>query len=233
MCLVQMNAVDDDELESVRSNKHLRHPSFINDMTENMSCMEAEEIFHKESDLLEDKAELFQKERASVTTAPRTKLSILGRKLRNLEIPEKGQILNSLQMESPKQVQEGAQAFVSEVDHMVQEQNLSKEKQNDDKDGEAIPAESILKRINSHKGMKSFQLGRQLSCKWTTGAGPRIGCVRDYPSELQFQALEQVNLSPRSSCLSKSSLSPRRVLTPRSLFSETASIGMSLSLIHI
>lgn len=66
-----------------------------------------------------------------------------------------------------------------------------------------IPEESILKRINSKKETKSFQLGKQLSCKWTTGAGPRIGCVRDYPSELQFQALEQVNLSPRSASVSR------------------------------
>lgn len=42
-----------------------------------------------------------------------------------------------------------------------------------------------------------FELTQRLSCKWTTGAGPRIGCVRDYPTELQFRALEQVNLSPR------------------------------------
>ncbi|KAJ0249348.1 IQ domain-containing protein IQM2 [Hirschfeldia incana] len=66
-----------------------------------------------------------------------------------------------------------------------------------------IPEESILKRINSKKETRSFQLGKQLSCKWTTGAGPRIGCVRDYPSELQFQALEQVNLSPRSGSVSR------------------------------
>ncbi|KAE8682630.1 Mitochondrial substrate carrier family protein isoform 1 [Hibiscus syriacus] len=37
----------------------------------------------------------------------------------------------------------------------------------------------------------------RLSCKWTSGIGPRIGCVREYPKELQYQALEQVNLSPR------------------------------------
>ncbi|KAI3880638.1 hypothetical protein MKW92_023109 [Papaver armeniacum] len=43
----------------------------------------------------------------------------------------------------------------------------------------------------------SFSFGKRLSCKWSSGVGPRIGCVRDYPSELQFQALEQVNLSPR------------------------------------
>ncbi|KAG8657051.1 hypothetical protein MANES_03G035601v8 [Manihot esculenta] len=37
----------------------------------------------------------------------------------------------------------------------------------------------------------------RLPCKWTTGAGPRIGCVRDYPTELQSRAWEHVNLSPR------------------------------------
>ena len=42
-----------------------------------------------------------------------------------------------------------------------------------------------------------FDVGQRLSCKWTTGAGPRIGCVRDYPTELQSRALEQVQLSPR------------------------------------
>ncbi|KAJ8756149.1 hypothetical protein K2173_024696 [Erythroxylum novogranatense] len=34
--------------------------------------------------------------------------------------------------------------------------------------------------------------------KWATGAGPRIGCVREYPPELLLRALEQVNLSPRT-----------------------------------
>ncbi|GER41198.1 calmodulin-binding family protein [Striga asiatica] len=63
---------------------------------------------------------------------------------------------------------------------------------------ETIPEEHIMERINSHKKMESFQLGKQLTCKWSTGAGPRIGCVRDYPSGLQCHALEQVNLSPRS-----------------------------------
>lgn len=42
-----------------------------------------------------------------------------------------------------------------------------------------------------------FDMPRRLSCKWTTPTGPRIGCVRDYPTELQSRALEQVNLSPR------------------------------------
>jgi len=38
---------------------------------------------------------------------------------------------------------------------------------------------------------------KPLSRKWTTGAGPRIGCVREYPAKLQVKALEQLNLSPR------------------------------------
>ncbi|RDX77499.1 IQ domain-containing protein IQM1, partial [Mucuna pruriens] len=42
-----------------------------------------------------------------------------------------------------------------------------------------------------------FDVSKRLSCKWSTGAGPRIGCVRDYPEYLQSRALEQVNLSPR------------------------------------
>ncbi|KAJ4958868.1 hypothetical protein NE237_025979 [Protea cynaroides] len=46
-------------------------------------------------------------------------------------------------------------------------------------------------------GVGMFDLSKRLSCKWSTGTGPRIGCVRDYPVELQSRALEQVNLSPR------------------------------------
>lgn len=41
-----------------------------------------------------------------------------------------------------------------------------------------------------------LELTKILSCKWASGVGPRIGCVRDYPMELQSQALEKVNLSP-------------------------------------
>lgn len=60
-----------------------------------------------------------------------------------------------------------------------------------------VPKKKILQRINSKVAARSYQLGHQLSLKWTTGAGPRIGCVADYPEELRVQALEFVNLSPR------------------------------------
>ncbi|KDP33856.1 hypothetical protein JCGZ_07427 [Jatropha curcas] len=51
--------------------------------------------------------------------------------------------------------------------------------------------------IKINCGANVFEWPERLPCKWTTGAGPRIGCVRDYPTELQTRALEQVNLSPR------------------------------------
>ncbi|KAK6126406.1 hypothetical protein DH2020_039856 [Rehmannia glutinosa] len=61
-----------------------------------------------------------------------------------------------------------------------------------------VPKTKILERINSKKAAKSYQLGHQLSAKWSTGAGPRIGCVADYPVELRLQALELAELSPRT-----------------------------------
>ncbi|XP_043699897.1 IQ domain-containing protein IQM3 [Telopea speciosissima] len=60
-----------------------------------------------------------------------------------------------------------------------------------------VPKTAILQRINSKKAASSYQLGHQLSLKWSTGAGPRIGCIADYPLELRVQALEIVNLSPK------------------------------------
>ncbi|XP_077241241.1 IQ domain-containing protein IQM3-like [Tasmannia lanceolata] len=61
-----------------------------------------------------------------------------------------------------------------------------------------VPKKALLQRISSKKALSSYQLGHQLSSKWSTGAGPRIGCVNDYPVELRVQALEFVNLSPRT-----------------------------------
>jgi hypothetical protein len=34
--------------------------------------------------------------------------------------------------------------------------------------------------------------------KWSTGAGPRIGSIADYPAEVREQALEFVNLSSKT-----------------------------------
>lgn len=89
------------------------------------------------------------------------------------------------------------ESFLSEIDFIYPKINMfSDDEEEEFKD--AVPQEMIMKRINTHRRTKSYQLGQQLSCKWTTGAGPRIGCLRDYPSMLQFQTMEQVNLSPRA-----------------------------------
>nr|XP_043633372.1 IQ domain-containing protein IQM3 [Erigeron canadensis] len=61
-----------------------------------------------------------------------------------------------------------------------------------------VPKKAILERINSKKLVRSYQLGHQLSLKWSTGVGPRIGCIADYPVELRLQALQFTNLSPRT-----------------------------------
>lgn len=57
--------------------------------------------------------------------------------------------------------------------------------------------ETITVSPQANKKPPVYNMGKHLSCKWSTGNGPRISCVRDYPTELQFRALEQVNLSPR------------------------------------
>ncbi|KAK6149258.1 hypothetical protein DH2020_016783 [Rehmannia glutinosa] len=93
---------------------------------------------------------------------------------------------------------ETADEYLSDSEFSVSKQNLFDQDVEEEYEEPIIPKEKIIKRINSHKGMKSYQLAKQLSCRWTTGAGPRIGCVRDYPSELQLRVLEEVSLSPRS-----------------------------------
>uniref|UniRef100_A0A3Q7JFI3 Calmodulin-binding family protein n=1 Tax=Solanum lycopersicum TaxID=4081 RepID=A0A3Q7JFI3_SOLLC len=89
----------------------------------------------------------------------------------------------------------------------------------DDEDEEdyedTIPPEKIMKRIDTHRRTKSFQLAHQLSCRWTTGAGPRIGCMRDYPAELQFRVMEDVCLSPRTTTFQ----TPPKYARPPSIFS--------------
>lgn len=74
----------------------------------------------------------------------------------------------------------------------------------------SVQVDRVVRRPSLNRP-KSLQLGKQLSCKWTTGAGPRIGCVRNYPPELQFRVLEEANLSPRNLDPSRSLFSPRTI----------------------
>ncbi|MBA0693038.1 hypothetical protein Goari_010552 [Gossypium aridum] len=79
-----------------------------------------------------------------------------------------------------------------------------------------VPKKAILQRNNSKKAVKSYQLGHRLSLKWSIGAGPRIGCIADYPVELRQEALEFVNLSPRTPHTPSPFMSPRTPSTPSS-----------------
>ncbi|RRT60206.1 hypothetical protein B296_00036303 [Ensete ventricosum] len=95
------------------------------------------------------------------------------------------------------------QQMTVEEHNMTRPENVSVEEEQEEGGEAVISSELIRRRINSKKGIESYQLGKKLSFKWTTGAGPRIGCVRDYPSELQFRALEQVCLSPTGAGMSR------------------------------
>ncbi|KAF3441694.1 hypothetical protein FNV43_RR15609 [Rhamnella rubrinervis] len=108
----------------------------------------------------------------------------------NTETPE---------VEIAKEVQKSSSSETSELSQVKTKSNYERTLSGGLQSPRAeVPKSKILERINSKKASKSYQLGHQLSRKWSTGAGPRIGCVADYPEELRFQALEFVNLSPRT-----------------------------------
>ncbi|XAR70057.1 hypothetical protein NMG60_11001877 [Bertholletia excelsa] len=137
----------------------------------------------------------------------------------NEQQERKNEIIHT--METPTDGYETAEEVFSDDDFSVSKQNLFDETEVAYE--EPVPEEKIILRIKSHKELKPYQLAQRLSCKWTTGAGPRIGCVRDYPSELQNRALEEVNLSPRSNFSTPRTYfhpSPR-ASTPTSLCRET------------
>ncbi|XP_009766492.1 IQ domain-containing protein IQM6-like [Nicotiana sylvestris] len=124
-------------------------------------------------------------------------------------------------VETPADGYETPDEYLSDTECSVSKKNLF-DHENEDENKEPVPEEKIIKRINSHIGKKSYQLAHQFSCRWTTGVGPRIGCMRDYPSELQFRVMEEVNLSPRTA-FSTPSKSARRY-TP-TIFSREANEG--------
>ncbi|EPS67100.1 hypothetical protein M569_07678 [Genlisea aurea] len=90
-------------------------------------------------------------------------------------------------------------------------------------DGDRVPKQysSQEEEDNSSSSEKpAYNLVRRMSQKWCTGAGARIGCVREYPAQLQLQALQHVNLSPRLAPAMNGPIpsprpSPRIHLSPR------------------
>ncbi|KAM7523146.1 hypothetical protein LguiA_013048 [Lonicera macranthoides] len=179
---VRLDPVDEEEsLTRKPSTSHIRNNSSDDDLTDK-DRLDLEETL---------KSDTKEEEQTLLKIFEPTKLASaqsFSRKLTNLEIPQNDDLLETLKSENRQmELNSNSPGFDSQF-----EQNP------DEEHNETIPQESILRRINSHKGTRSFQLGKHLSSKWSTGAGPRIGCLRDYPSGLQSHALEQANLSPRS-----------------------------------
>ncbi|CAN4114137.1 unnamed protein product [Withania somnifera] len=230
---VDLNGVkldsDEDEEESVgkKSGVFLRGDSSEDDLQKD--GLETEENDLEESTL--EKRDLEVQEQAADIQLSESKPShSFTSKLPNLKIPRNDgfieklkneseaakSISNSFSSDSPIDGYETARdLFALEQDQMDLKHSTSVEELDESKE-ETIPDEHIIQRINSRKELKSYQLGKQLSCRWSTGAGPRIGCLRDYPSQLQSHALEQVSLSPRSASGLKMSI-PFRASTPMSL----------------
>ncbi|KAI7983396.1 IQ domain-containing protein IQM2 [Camellia lanceoleosa] len=198
---VKMDPVEEEESLSKQSSLFMRSISSEEDLNEK-DGVETKQM-DVEDKTSSDKTNSTEDDEDAVAapSEPRTSGASLRTQLTYLSIPDRDDLFETLKFEN-QAVELSTNKFdgyetEEEQDQMSPEQHSFDEDQEDEEET-VIPQESILKRINSHKGMNSYQLGKQLSCKWTTGAGPRIGCVRDYPSKLQFHALEQVNLSPRS-----------------------------------
>ncbi|XP_022927200.1 IQ domain-containing protein IQM2-like [Cucurbita moschata] len=202
---------EDNGLQMQKSSLHVRLGSTEEDWVQQLSHGPDDGIAEiMAEEMTGNKSDLPEKETWGTTKLFEPKRSInLSTKLTNLHIPDRVNLIEKLEMEN--------QETRSELDTEAPTKNLLQE-ESESYEIEIIPDDSILNRINSHKETKSYQLGRQLSCKWTTGAGPRIGCVRDYPVELQIRALEQVSLSPRKTAVqSEFHCSPKVVsmLSPR------------------
>ncbi|KAJ9555485.1 hypothetical protein OSB04_010099 [Centaurea solstitialis] len=211
---VKMDSDDDDNgsLGKQSSSIHIRTHSSEEDVSEK----------ERKDDVVEDHPVNIVKQLTCLPLESPKKSRLFrcsSRKLRTLKIPKNDDLFTNLRTENSETVFDGyepvnggTEDFTSTIkldgyeaaedfnSNQIQDpsDDVSDDEEDDRKIDETVPKKSILKRINSHKSTSSFQLGRQLSCKWSTGAGPRIGCLRDYPTELQSQALERENLSPRS-----------------------------------
>lgn len=206
---VKKNPHEEDDMAKMNQDLNLRdNPSeameFPNIETESSNTLakESVDLRNEDSNNADD----------SNNQQPLSRLSArLGSKIAKLEIPKRIVELDIFRVQensprtefhSPTTVSEcgyetAEESFINEEEFMVSKSNMFVEDQ-DEEEVKPIPKEKLLERMNSHKGKNTYQLANHLSTKWTTGAGPRIGCMRDYPLELQNFILMQQNLSPRT-----------------------------------
>lgn len=141
-------------------------------------------------------------------------------KMATIEIPKREDTLELFKREEQQQEQEQEQAGqmnqnTSTGETQLHERETAAEEYSSDSDefsvsiqnlftenpgeGKEVRKENITKKINSRRGNVSYGLAEQLTSRWTTGAGARIGFMKDCPpKELRFRILEEANLSPRT-----------------------------------
>ncbi|XP_027073108.1 IQ domain-containing protein IQM2 [Coffea eugenioides] len=206
---VKLDSVDEDESFGRTTSGHLRNNSSEEDLADKIG------LKIEESDVVDSNLERRINSEKGLNKAPAEltqsrPLDCFASKLTNLQIPSKDALVERFKSESelvqldpnslpPESPTDGYETAEESSESEKPRPNLSTKELDATKE-HSVSEDSIL-RISPHSGLKPFQLGNKLSCKWSTGAGPRIGCLRDYPSELQSHALEQANLSPRSACI--------------------------------
>lgn len=193
LCISQLFPVDEGEHSLTRSDSYLRSNPSIEDLAQRFDSLGMD---------TENSTEERRDSEEKDSSPKPSQIQRFGEKLTNLEIPKNNDLILTFESKNPD-IDSPTDCY-----GMVEDAIGSGIGRNQ---AENILEEPVL-QMNSNnlsQEYKSSQVGKQLSGKWTTGAGPRIRYVRDYPPELQVQALEQVNLSPRSSGLLRSHFSPR------------------------
>uniref|UniRef100_A0A7N0ZSW8 IQ domain-containing protein IQM2-like n=1 Tax=Kalanchoe fedtschenkoi TaxID=63787 RepID=A0A7N0ZSW8_KALFE len=219
---VQMTPVDEEQRSYHRqsSNMEKRNNSSGEELTQKAICSDVDDASAEGLTKVKINSVIEEANGAALEFQNSRKQNSLGRKLTYLEIPTRDEFLQRLQSED--QIAESSRNNISlhasvnghESEEEEEENEASKQNSYGDSEEEDSQIEVIqeknIQRDNS-QDLDWYQLGKQLSCTWTSGAGPRIGCVRDYPTELQNHALEKVSLSPKSapSSRSHSNFTPR------------------------
>ncbi|KAE8690558.1 Homogentisate prenyltransferase isoform 1 [Hibiscus syriacus] len=218
---VKQSPCEDDEAFSIKSNiVHGNEPE--NEGSKHIETTNNENSTEANTDSKEQDCDATQNAIKSMSRWSRGLLS----KIRGLEIPARDDVVNVSKTETSA-AQGGREATdcgyessdecLSEEEFLCTKTNLLGEDDEQEEDEKPIPKEKIMRRIDSHKEPKSYQLADQLSSKWSSGAGPRISCMRDYPSELQYRVLEKAHYFPR----------PRSSTPATLLRNQTSSFRMS------
>lgn len=117
----------------------------------------------------------------------------------------------------------------SSEEFKFQKRNLFDNHEHNEFKDPAMTHELMWNKIYSEKGLKTLQMGKQTSM---VREAPGIGSVRDYPTDFQFQAFEDVNLPQRQNpgfngyvCSSPLNLTPKSPGPGASILKETKMTG--------